>query len=105
MPHMRLTLLLAAGLSATAALAGCQKTPAAPQLTPVDSAPLGDYKLVWSDEFDGVAGSLVDPKKWVHETGGSGWGNNERQYYTTNPNNASMDGAGHLVITARAEAG
>jgi beta-glucanase (GH16 family) len=89
--------------SATAALAGCQKTPAAPQVTPLESTPLGDYKLVWSDEFDGAAGASVDPKKWVHETGGSGWGNNERQYYTTNPNNASLDGAGNLVITARAE--
>ena len=101
-------LVFALGFSATAALAGCQKTPAAPQITrvdpnPVDTTPLADYKLVWSDEFDGAAGASVDPKKWVHETGGSGWGNNERQYYTTNPGNVSLDGAGHLVITARAE--
>ena len=35
------------------------------------------------------------------ETGGNGWGNDELQYYTTSQSNASLDGAGHLDITAR----
>ncbi len=61
------------------------------------------WTLAWSDEFDGAAGTLVDGTKWVADTGGQGWGNRERQYYTTRPENASLDGAGHLVITARAE--
>jgi beta-glucanase (GH16 family) len=37
------------------------------------------------------------------DIGGSGWGNNEQQYYTNSTRNAAMDGAGNLVITARRE--
>lgn len=59
--------------------------------------------LVWSDEFDGAAGAKVDATRWVTETGGHGWGNRELQYYTDRATNASLDGAGHLVITARRE--
>jgi len=64
------------------------------------SPPTG-YKLVWADEFNGPRGSRPDSAKWRFETGGNGWGNNELQYYTTSPSNASLDGAGHLAITAR----
>ncbi|HKT05064.1 MAG TPA: family 16 glycosylhydrolase [Rugosimonospora sp.] len=59
--------------------------------------------LTWSDDFDGAAGTAPDPGKWVHDTGGSGFGNNELEYYTTSTSNAALDGAGHLVITARQE--
>ncbi|MGW6501194.1 RICIN domain-containing protein [Nonomuraea angiospora] len=59
--------------------------------------------LVWSDEFNGAAGSAVDQSKWRFDIGGSGWGNNEQQYYTDSTRNAAMDGAGNLVITARRE--
>ncbi|MEU9884909.1 family 16 glycosylhydrolase [Sphaerisporangium sp. NPDC051011] len=59
--------------------------------------------LVWSDEFNGAAGSAVDASKWRFDIGGSGWGNNELQYYTDSTRNAAMDGAGNLVITARKE--
>jgi beta-glucanase (GH16 family) len=62
-----------------------------------------DWTLVWSDEFDGPAGAPVDTAKWVADTGGHGWGNQERQYYTLPGMNASLDGSGRLVITARAE--
>ncbi|MEV0234809.1 lectin [Nonomuraea sp. NPDC050786] len=59
--------------------------------------------LVWSDEFNGAAGAAVDQSKWRFDIGGSGWGNNEQQYYTSSTRNAAMDGAGNLVITARRE--
>lgn len=59
---------------------------------------------MWSDEFDGAAGSLPDATNWVMETGGNGWGNNELEYYTDRAENAALDGNGSLVITARAEA-
>lgn len=58
---------------------------------------------VWSDEFDGPAGAAFDQSKWVADTGGRGFGNRERQFYTTLPQNVAMDGNGNLVITARAE--
>jgi beta-glucanase (GH16 family) len=57
-------------------------------------------KLLWSDEFNGKKGSLPSAKTWSREIGGGSWGNSERQYYTDKAANASMDGAGRLVITA-----
>jgi beta-glucanase (GH16 family) len=59
--------------------------------------------LVWSDEFNGQAGTSPDRAKWSFDTGGNGWGNNELQYYTSRPRNAALDGNGDLVITARRE--
>jgi len=59
--------------------------------------------LVWSDEFNGAAGAPVDAGKWKFDTGGSGWGNNEREYYTDGTRNAALDGQGNLVVTARRE--
>jgi beta-glucanase (GH16 family) len=63
------------------------------------------WTLAWGDEFNGPAGSAVDGTKWVAEVGNgsNGWGNHERQYYTNTTKNASMDGAGNLVITAYRE--
>ena len=59
------------------------------------------YKMMWHDEFDGPAGSAVDPAKWTHDIGGDGWGNNELEYYTDGAANAALDGNGNLVITAK----
>ena len=58
---------------------------------------------VWRDEFDGPAGASFDRAKWVADTGGNGFGNQEREFYTTSAENVALDGDGHLVITARAE--
>lgn len=60
-----------------------------------------DWQLVWSDEFDDTT---VDNSKWVFETGNGdgGWGNNEREYYTSRTNNAYVAG-GLLHIVARQE--
>lgn len=58
--------------------------------------------LVWHDEFDGPAGTSFDRTKWVADTGGQGFGNQEREFYTTRAENVALDGDGHLVITARA---
>ena len=38
-------------------------------------------KLIWSDEFDSDTKQLPNSTKWSYEVGGSGWGNNEKQYY------------------------
>ena len=57
--------------------------------------------LVWADEFDGPAGAPPDPGTWWREIGGNGWGNAELQYYTDEPGNAALDGAGRLAITVR----
>jgi beta-glucanase (GH16 family) len=51
------------------------------------------YQQVWADEFNGSISS-----NWVYETGGGGWGNNEKQYYQQA--NATVN-ATDLMITAR----
>lgn len=64
------------------------------------------WTLVWGDEFN--EGS-IDPTKWTYDLGdGSqfnnpGWGNNEKQWYTSDEKNAKVQD-GNLVITARKEA-
>jgi beta-glucanase (GH16 family) len=61
-----------------------------------------NYTLIWHDEFDGVNGSPPDPKKWTHDLGGGGWGNQELESYTNRVENARIEN-GNLVITARKE--
>ncbi|QTD38483.1 glycoside hydrolase family 16 protein [Polaribacter batillariae] len=58
--------------------------------------------LVMQDEFD-TNGSL-NPSVWNFEegTGENGWGNNELQYYTSRPENATVQN-GYLIITAKRE--
>lgn len=63
------------------------------------------WKLTWSDEFDGKD---IDKTKWDFQVGNgffnyeanqwiSGWGNNELQYYTREPDNAFVkDGMLHI---------
>ena len=58
------------------------------------------WKLVWSDEFNGAAGSPPDPSKWNYDLGGGGWGNGEAETYSNSTANAFMDGKGNLVIRA-----
>ena len=93
----RATLLLA---SATLTLAVCGPTPSTAPPTATPPAPGTDWKLVWHDEFDGPA---LDLTKWVWETGGGGWGNNELEFYTPRPENTHLEN-GKLVIEARQEA-
>ncbi len=54
------------------------------------------YQLVWSDEFDG---SSLNTGNWTPETGAGGWGNNEVQTYTANPENLRVKD-GSLIIQA-----
>ena len=42
----------------------------------------------WADEFD-YAGA-PNPKLWDYDIGGTGWGNNELQYYTNSTNNSLL---------------
>ena len=65
------------------------------------SVPKHNWQLVWSDEFEGTQGQLPDAAKWGYDIGNNGgWGNQELQNYTNNPENVSLDGTGNLVITA-----
>ncbi|MBB5345605.1 glycoside hydrolase family 16 protein [Tunturibacter empetritectus] len=66
------------------------------------TTPNPNWRLTWSDEFNSPNGSSPDPAKWVSETGGKGFGNNELETYTNRAVNAHQED-GHLVITARKE--
>ena len=60
------------------------------------------FGLVWEDEFEGPVGQLPDSEKWRFDIG-TDWGNLQLEYDTGRARNASLDGEGHLVITAREE--
>ncbi|MDC7122262.1 family 16 glycosylhydrolase [Cellulomonas fimi] len=101
--HVRRTRMIGAGVLTVglvaSAFTAAQLTggPAAPA-----SAAVGD--VIWSQEFNGSAGSAPDGNVWSYDTGAGGWGNGELQNYTTSRSNSALDGQGNLVITARREA-
>ena len=57
-----------------------------------------EWKVVWSDEFDGEG--MPDTTKWTFDIGDWGWGNNELQYYTVNRLKNARQENGHLIIEA-----
>jgi beta-glucanase (GH16 family) len=63
--------------------------------------PSENWSMVWNDEFDG---SDIDLSKWEHEVNCDGGGNNEKQCYTSNPENSFVD-SGLLKIVAKPESG
>jgi len=92
--------------TATPTATPTSKPTSSPTPTPTDpGSGTGDWKLVWSDEFDDGA---IDPAKWTFDTtngtsvGNPGWGNNELEYYTDRLENAKEED-GKLVLTARKE--
>jgi len=61
-----------------------------------------NWVLIWSDEFNLPDGSSPDPNYWGYDTGATGWGNAEWEYYTDRTNNARIED-GKLVIEAKQE--
>ncbi|MGD0167376.1 MAG: family 16 glycosylhydrolase, partial [Gaiellaceae bacterium] len=62
--------------------------------------------LVWSDEFNGPAGSSPDNAKWTYDTDCPGWWtqvNQELECYTDRTDNVRQNGSGQLEIVARNE--
>ena len=58
------------------------------------------YSKTWQDEFNGAT---LDLTSWGFDVGGSGWGNNELEYYTNNrPENIFLSN-GKLVIQDKKE--
>jgi len=64
-----------------------------------NEASMGQWQLVWNDEFEGIA---IDTQKWRHEINCYGGGNDEKQCYTARSNN-SFVANGVLTIVARKE--
>ncbi|MBW7888525.1 MAG: glycoside hydrolase family 16 protein [Bacteroidetes bacterium] len=67
---------------------------------PADSSiQIPGWDLVWNDEFNEES---IDRTKWNYQTGGSGWGNNELEYYTDRKENSYIEN-GNLIIEAKEE--
>lgn len=81
------------GIAASISLASCEKQA-------IQTLPVRNWELTWSDEFNGTAGTAPNANNWVFDLGGGGWGNNELQVYTNSANNIKQDGSGNLQITA-----
>lgn len=81
--------------------------PVSPPPPPPPPPPANPWTLVWGDEFSDSAGKGVNPAYWRHDTadgcssGICGWGNQEREYYRTGPENIAHTGDGYLAIVAR----
>jgi beta-glucanase (GH16 family) len=76
---------------------GGPSTAAAPQ-APTPPPASGSWALEFSDEFE--APGAPDPAKWAYELGYIR--NNEKQYYTSRPENVRVEG-GNLIIEGRKE--
>jgi beta-glucanase (GH16 family) len=59
--------------------------------------------MLFKDDFGGQAGQSPSSLRWRYDVGGGGFGNGEVETYTRRPKNVSVDGEGHLDITARRE--
>ena len=90
--------LLGLGLSSPAGA----PAPAAPAA----AAQRTGWSTVFSDDFDGAAGSGVDPSDWRYDTGpGFGFGTGEIETMTDSTRNVHLDGRGDLDITALDDGG
>jgi len=62
------------------------------------------WTLVWSDDFDGPAGSGLSRTDWLYATGtgysggAAAWGTGQVETVTDRPENVRLDGDGHLAI-------
>jgi beta-glucanase (GH16 family) len=92
------TALLSGCASGTTAKAGTDY-----QRTSSSTGKAPAHKLIWADNFNGPAGAAPNPAKWQPVSWPGGTGDGELEYYTTRRSNVSLDGTGHLVITARRE--
>ncbi|QUQ65002.1 ricin-type beta-trefoil lectin domain protein [Kutzneria sp. CA-103260] len=64
-------------------------------------APPAGWTTVFSDDFNGSAGSGVNTANWTYNTGpGSNFGTGEIETMTNSTNNVHLDGNGNLDITA-----
>jgi hypothetical protein len=88
----------AAALTPAAALASA--APAATAATAAVPGPPSGWSTVFSDDFNGAAGSAPS-SSWMYDTGpGSSFGTGEIETMTSSSSNVYLDGNGDLDITA-----
>jgi hypothetical protein len=82
---------------AKTAAPGARAVLAAPATVP---GPPSGWSTVFSDDFNGAAGSGID-SQWIYDTGpGSSFGTGEIETMTNSTSNVHLDGSGNLDITA-----
>jgi len=96
----RMTHFLSASIAIalTVSLVGCGGAETNTDIAAVDvSTSVDDWRLVWSDEFDGTS---IDSSNWTHEVNCDGGGNQEQQCYTDSAENSFVTD-GMLNIMAK----
>jgi beta-glucanase (GH16 family) len=83
-----------------AALMVAPPGPATAAPGPAVPAPPPGWTLSFADDFNGAAGSGVDPNNWRYDTGTGVFGTGEIETMSNSTANVFRDGAGHLVIRA-----
>ena len=87
-------------LAPIAAMISVFTVSAAPAGAAVPAAPSG-WSTVFSDDFNGAAGSAPSSANWIYDTGpGSNFGTGEIETMTNSTSNVHLDGNGDLDITA-----
>ena len=91
----------------TASLLGCSsgapnpQASSSPEPQTLPTAPAAPWKTVWSDSFNGPAGTGVNPGTWKYDNGqGAIFGTGEVEQTTSLPANVHLDGNGNLNIVA-----
>lgn len=95
--------LLSVGGLPLASLRPSAEAAPVPSTRNVPASNVLDVGAPLDDEFDGPAGAAPSSSMWQIQTGGGRWGGGQLQDYTASADNVSLDGEGHLVITARRE--
>ncbi len=91
--------LMALAVLTPAVALGVSALPAASAAAAVPGPPSG-WSTVFSDDFNGAAGSGID-SQWMYDTGpGSSFGTGEIETMTSSTSNVHLDGNGNLDLTA-----
>jgi len=73
-------------------------------VAPHQARAAASWNLIWSDEFNGAAGTGVNTTNWLYDSGTSypggaaNWGTGEVETISSSTANVYQDGAGHLAI-------
>lgn len=93
---------LAMALS-VATLAGCGGSATETKIDTINpSEPTSDWVMIWEDDFNGDS---IDDGKWNFEVDCAGGGNNEKQCYTDNKDNAFVENGFLNIVALPAEEG
>lgn len=97
---MRLTPGRAGALAVLLSVAVVSPAAAASSAGNERGRPGGAWTKVWTDTFDGAAGSGVDTSVWKYNLGTGVFGTGEIETMTNSTSNVHLDGHGNLDITA-----